>query len=371
MSEMIAICGLKCHECGAFLATRDNDDDKRGEVARTWSKMFEIEIQPSDINCEGCTSDGDVRFQHCTVCEIRKCGMERGLVNCAHCDDYACGKLEEFFETVPDCRTQLDGVRAGLQGTRTRPTEDEDASVLQGTRTRPTEDEDASVLQGTRTRPTDDEDASVLQGTRTRPTDDEDASTMGGVEDSAKESIPKDASTMGGVEDSAKENIPKSEQALRDAFAGESQANRKYLAYAEKADAEGYFQVGRLFRAAAAAETVHAHNHLRALGAIGTTEENLKDAIAGETHEFKTMYPEMIELAKAEGNKEALRSFELASTVEKTHAELYAGLLATLGFEQGDFPHYVCPVCGHTVGKSAPDICPVCGTAGGVFKKIH
>ena len=164
--------------------------------------------------------------------------------------------------------------------------------------------------------------------------------------------------------------MSKSEQALRDAFAGESQANRKYLAYAEKADAEGHSQVGRLFRAAAAAETVHAHNHLRALGAIGTTEENLKDAIAGETHEFKTMYPEMIEHAKAEGNDKALRSFELANTVEKTHAELYDGLLGTLGSEQGDFSYYVCPVCGHTVGKGAPDICPVCGTAGAAFKKI-
>ena len=164
--------------------------------------------------------------------------------------------------------------------------------------------------------------------------------------------------------------MSKSEQALRDAFAGESQANRKYLAYAEKADAEGHPQVGRLFRAAAAAETVHAHNHLRALGAIGTTEENLKDAIAGETHEFKTMYPEMIEHAKVEGNDAALRSFELASTVEKTHAELYDGLLGTLGSEQGDFSYYVCPVCGHTVGKGAPEICPVCGTAGSAFKKI-
>ncbi len=164
--------------------------------------------------------------------------------------------------------------------------------------------------------------------------------------------------------------MSKSEQSLRDAFAGESQANRKYLAYAEKADTEDHPQVARLFRAAAAAETVHAHNHLRALGAIGTTEENLKDAIAGETHEFKTMYPEMMEHAKAEENEKALRSFELANAVEKTHAELYEGLLGSLGSEQGDFAYYVCPVCGHTVGEGAPDICPVCGTAGSAFKKI-
>ena len=166
-------------------------------------------------------------------------------------------------------------------------------------------------------------------------------------------------------------SMSKSEQSLWDAFAGESQANRKYLAYAEKADNEGHPQVGRMFRAAAAAETVHAHNHLRALGAIGTTEENLKDAIAGETHEFKSMYPEMIEHAKAEENEKALRSFELASAVERTHAELYEGLLATLGSEQEDFSYYVCPVCGHTVGKGAPDICPVCGTAGSAFTKIN
>ena len=164
--------------------------------------------------------------------------------------------------------------------------------------------------------------------------------------------------------------MSKSEQSLKDAFAGESQANRKYLAYAEKADREGHSKVGRLFRAAAAAETVHAHNHLRALGAIGTTEENLKDAIAGETHEFKSMYPTMIEHAKAEENEKALRSFELASAVEKTHAELYERLLGTLGLEQEDFSYYVCPVCGHTVGKGDPDICPVCGTAGSAFTKI-
>ena len=139
----------------------------------------------------------------------------------------------------------------------------------------------------------------------------------------------------------------KSEQSLRDAFAGESQANRKYLAYAEKADNEGYPQVGRMFRAAAAAETVHAHNHLRALGAIGTTEENLKDAIAGETHEFKSMYPEMIEHANAEENEKALRSFELANAVERTHAELYEGLLGALGSEQT-------PVRAVPAGSRAP-----------------
>jgi rubrerythrin len=106
------------------------------------------------------------------------------------------------------------------------------------------------------------------------------------------------------------------------------------------------------------------------LGAIGSTEENLKDAIAGETHEFKNMYPEMIEHAKAEDNAKALRSFELANTVEQTHAELYDGLLANLGSEQEEYPYYVCSVCGHTVGKAAPDTCPVCGAPGSAFTRI-
>jgi hypothetical protein len=107
--------------------------------------------------------------------------------------------------------------------------------------------------------------------------------------------------------------MSKSEQNLQDAFAGESQANRKYLAFAKKADKEGYAQVARLFRAAAAAETVHAHAHLRTLKGVGSTADNLKEAIAGETHEFKNMYPAMIEDAKAEDNKAALRSFEYAN----------------------------------------------------------
>ena len=114
--------------------------------------------------------------------------------------------------------------------------------------------------------------------------------------------------------------MSKSEQNLRDAFAGESQANRKYLAFAKKADQEGHTQAAKLFRAAAEAETVHAHSHLRTLKGINSTAENLKEAIAGETHEFKSMYPEMIADAKAEDNKAALRSFNYANDVEKVHA---------------------------------------------------
>jgi rubrerythrin len=163
----------------------------------------------------------------------------------------------------------------------------------------------------------------------------------------------------------------KTEQALKEAFAGESQANRKYLAFAEKADKEGYRQAARLFRAAADAETVHAMNHLRAAKGIGTTAENLKEAIAGETHEFKTMYPQMIEAAKAEGQKEAERSFVLANAVEKVHAALYEALLAGLASTKEEYPYFVCPVCGFTSEKGAPDGCPVCGTKGSMFKRIE
>jgi rubrerythrin len=165
--------------------------------------------------------------------------------------------------------------------------------------------------------------------------------------------------------------MPKSEQYLGEAFAGESQANRKYLAFAAKADQEGYPQVARLFRAAAEAETVHAHNHLRVLKGIKSTKENLQEAIAGETHEFKKMYPEMIAAAKAEGNKEAERSFNFANEVEKVHAQLYQTLLDNLGKSQATFPYYVCPVCGFTAEKQPPGICPVCGTKGEMFKKVE
>jgi rubrerythrin len=164
--------------------------------------------------------------------------------------------------------------------------------------------------------------------------------------------------------------MSKSEAYLKEAFAGESQANRKYLAYAAKAEQEGYPQAARLFRAAAEAETVHAHNHLRALKAIGSTRENLTDAVKGETHEFKSMYPEMIAAAKAEGAKEAEQSFTYANEVEQIHAQLYQKLIDTLDGTKENYPYYVCPVCGYTAEKNAPGSCPVCGTKGEKFKKI-
>jgi len=156
---------------------------------------------------------------------------------------------------------------------------------------------------------------------------------------------------------------------LMEAFAGESQANRKYLAFAAKADQEGYPQVARLFRAAAEAETIHAHNHLRALKGVKTTKENLQEAISGEAHEFKEMYPGMIAAAKDAGNKEAERTFNFANEVEKIHHALFEKGLKTME-EKKLVDIYVCPVCGYTVEEAPPDNCPVCGAKGKVFKKI-
>ena len=162
----------------------------------------------------------------------------------------------------------------------------------------------------------------------------------------------------------------KSTQNLKDAFAGESQANRKYLAFAKQADKDGYPQAAKLFRAAAEAETIHAHNHLRALGGIKSTRENLLEAIAGETHEFKSMYPAMIAEALTEGEDQALRSFRYANEVEKVHAALYQQALDTLDAKSELYDFYLCPVCGHTVAKEAPETCVVCGAKGSVFFKV-
>jgi rubrerythrin len=163
--------------------------------------------------------------------------------------------------------------------------------------------------------------------------------------------------------------MEKSIQNLKAAFAGESQANRKYLAFAEKADKECYHQVARLFRAAAEAETVHALNHLRALKAIGATADNLKEAISGETTEFREMYPPMIAAAQAEGNKEAERTFTFANEVEKTHAALFEKALKTMD-AQMLVDIFVCPVCGHTMVGEPPEKCSVCGAVKKLFKKI-
>ncbi|MDI9614232.1 rubrerythrin family protein [Methanothermobacter sp.] len=157
---------------------------------------------------------------------------------------------------------------------------------------------------------------------------------------------------------------------LKEAFAGESQANRKYLAFARKADEEGYHQVAKLFRAAAAAETVHALNHLEAMGAVNSTEENLREAIAGETAEFKEMYPGFIEEAEAEGEEQARWSFDVANKVEKIHAELYQNALDNLG-RNVEVDYYVCNWCGNTVEGEAPERCAICGAPRKEFRKIE
>jgi len=164
--------------------------------------------------------------------------------------------------------------------------------------------------------------------------------------------------------------MSRTDENLKEAFAGESQANRRYLAFAEAADKEGFPQVARFFRASAEGETVHALAHLRALKAVKSTKENLSEAIGGETHEFKSMYPAMIEAAKAEDNGNALRSFQFANEVEQIHAKLYQGLLDSLGKSTQTYSYYVCPVCGYVHEKEAPENCPVCGTKGKFFKKI-
>ena len=160
---------------------------------------------------------------------------------------------------------------------------------------------------------------------------------------------------------------------LHDAFAGESQANRKYLFFAEKAEEEGFAQVARLFRAAADAETVHAKNHLKVLDGIRSTFENLSEAIKGESYEFTEMYPQYIKQSEAEGNAKAQHSFEIANKVEQVHHELYKKALDMV--EKGQTIEnkqiFVCQVCGYTIEGEAPDKCPVCGAPLKMFKLIE
>ncbi|HOD49297.1 MAG TPA: rubrerythrin family protein [Candidatus Hydrogenedentes bacterium] len=159
---------------------------------------------------------------------------------------------------------------------------------------------------------------------------------------------------------------------LQEAFAGESQANRKYLAFANKAEKDGFPQVAKLFRAAAEAETVHAHAHLRVMGGVKSTAENLKAGIDGEGHEFKNMYPGFVAEAQKEGNKPAEVSFRNAMTVEEIHHGLYKEALAAVeaGKDLESAPIYVCPVCGNTVIGGVPDKCEVCGVPGEKFLEV-
>jgi rubrerythrin len=163
----------------------------------------------------------------------------------------------------------------------------------------------------------------------------------------------------------------KSEQNLRSAFAGESQANRRYLAFAKKAEDEGFPQVAKLFKAAAEAETVHAINHLTRLGEIKTTEENLKAAVEGESFEFTKMYPEYLETAKQEGAKQAVWSFDVANKVEQIHGKLYQKAIEAVQGKKDleKIDYYVCCKCGNTVEGAPPDVCPICGAPKSSFFK--
>ena len=113
MEKMIAFCGLSCCGCPAFIATQKDDDEERKKVAEMWSEEFKTSLKPEDINCDGCVVDSERLFSHTRVCEIRKCGKEKKVKNCAYCDDYACDKLTKFFKMAPEAKTTLDGIRAG------------------------------------------------------------------------------------------------------------------------------------------------------------------------------------------------------------------------------------------------------------------
>lgn len=164
--------------------------------------------------------------------------------------------------------------------------------------------------------------------------------------------------------------MEKTMQGLADAFAGESQANRKYTAYAQYAESKGYKQAAKLFRAAAEAEAIHALAQLKAMGKLSSIEDVLKDAIAGETHEFEIMYPEFSKYAKEENQPQAERIFENAGAAEKVHAELYQKALDSLSKEDGP-PFYLCPICGYIHEGSAPDNCPICNAKGSMFKEFN
>ena len=163
------------------------------------------------------------------------------------------------------------------------------------------------------------------------------------------------------------------EENLQSAFAGESQANRRYLFFADKAEKEGYPQAARLFRAAAEAETVHARNHFAAMDGVGSTRDNLMAGAIGEHYEFTRMYPPFIEQAESENNERAQRTFEYANEVEQIHHKYFeAGVKAVeAGQKLKDEPYFVCPVCGNTVAGETPEKCPICGAPGSSFKRVE
>ncbi len=158
---------------------------------------------------------------------------------------------------------------------------------------------------------------------------------------------------------------------LKEAFAGESQANQKYRAFAKKAEQDGLPNIARLFRTTAEAERIHAEGHLKSLAGVGATADNLKEAIAGETYEYTTMYPPMLELAEAEGHR-AKFMFGYAVKAEAVHAELYRLALEAVkrGEDLAEAKFYLCPVCGHIEFGVPPERCPICGTLGAKYAEV-
>jgi rubrerythrin len=158
---------------------------------------------------------------------------------------------------------------------------------------------------------------------------------------------------------------------LKHAFAGESQANQKYRAFAKKAEKEGFTNIAKLFRTTAEAERIHAEGHLKALDMIASTAENLQAAINGETEEFTSMYPPMVELAEAEGHK-AKTMFKFAVEAEEIHAQIYTKALEAVknGVDLDESEFYLCPVCGYIELGAAPETCPVCHAKQKVFVQI-
>jgi rubrerythrin len=165
--------------------------------------------------------------------------------------------------------------------------------------------------------------------------------------------------------------MPSTQENLSVAFAGESQANRKYLAFARAADKEGYPQIARLFRAAAEAETLHALAHLQNMGGVKSTLENLRAAVSGETYEYTEMYPPMVEQARAEGHR-AKGMLDFANRAEQVHAQLFKQALAALesGQDLSQMDVYLCPVCGDVEFGVPPERCKICNTPGSRYQKV-
>jgi rubrerythrin len=153
-----------------------------------------------------------------------------------------------------------------------------------------------------------------------------------------------------------------------EAFAGESQANRKYQAFAEKAESDGYLNIAKLFKAASEAEAIHAKKLMKALGMIGSTRDNLEQAVAGETHEYTEMYPAFVQEAESDKQSDALLAFNYALKAEEVHAGLYKEALKSLnaGQDMSNRTVWLCPVCGNIFLGQAPEKCPICN----VFKKM-